>query len=363
MSTLWPIKPHTAAKHELLRRYLEGWLPVLTRYNERVLYLDGFAGPGEYENGEPGSPLLALRALLDHKHLERAGRDFKVLFLFNEQDPARAAHLEGVLAREEAERSGWPDTIEVRVDRRSFDELADEILDQVSGGSLIPTFAFLDPFGYKGVRLTQVAELLASPRCELFVYFDANSTIRFATSGHVDDALFDLFASDAFKAAPPAGGDGVRLDYLSDLFKQRLESVGEFTHVSRFEMRGENNRVIAHLFHATRHVKGLQLMKDAMWKVDPSGSFSFSDRFAGDSVLFEPEPDTRILQSDLLKHFAGQTVPIEDVRHYVLAQTPFADKHIKRLTLASMRKEGLVSSSHPKGSFPEGTLVTFAKPG
>jgi len=32
----------------ILRRYLQAWLPILSRRNERVLYLAGFAGPGIY---------------------------------------------------------------------------------------------------------------------------------------------------------------------------------------------------------------------------------------------------------------------------------------------------------------------------
>ena len=27
--TVWPIEPHTAAKHQILRKYLDAWLPIL----------------------------------------------------------------------------------------------------------------------------------------------------------------------------------------------------------------------------------------------------------------------------------------------------------------------------------------------
>ena len=54
--TTWPIEPHTKAKHEILRRYWQAWLPIITKLGSRVLYIDGFAGPGRYEGGEDGSP-------------------------------------------------------------------------------------------------------------------------------------------------------------------------------------------------------------------------------------------------------------------------------------------------------------------
>lgn len=48
-TTVWPIEPHTNGKHAVLRHYLNAWLPIMLRSNERVLYIDAFAGPGEYQ--------------------------------------------------------------------------------------------------------------------------------------------------------------------------------------------------------------------------------------------------------------------------------------------------------------------------
>ena len=46
MQSLWDIEPHTKAKHEILERYLDAWFPILATYNQRIIYLDGFCGPG-----------------------------------------------------------------------------------------------------------------------------------------------------------------------------------------------------------------------------------------------------------------------------------------------------------------------------
>jgi three-Cys-motif partner protein len=37
---------HTLAKHDILREYLEAWLPIMSKWNRRLLLIDGFAGPG-----------------------------------------------------------------------------------------------------------------------------------------------------------------------------------------------------------------------------------------------------------------------------------------------------------------------------
>ena len=93
--TIWKIEPHTEAKHEILRRYLEAWLPIMSRYHARIVYLDGFAGPGVYLGGEYGSPVIAIETAV--KHVLQA--NFKeIVFFFIERDKRRAEMLEKVLA-------------------------------------------------------------------------------------------------------------------------------------------------------------------------------------------------------------------------------------------------------------------------
>lgn len=93
--TIWEIEPHTQAKHEILRRYLGAWFPILGKYNQRVVYIDGFSGPGRYKRGEPGSPVIALREAL--KHSVRLS-NINLTFLFMDERADRIEHLENELA-------------------------------------------------------------------------------------------------------------------------------------------------------------------------------------------------------------------------------------------------------------------------
>jgi hypothetical protein len=36
---LWPLDPHTAAKHAILRLYLDRWFPILGNYHARINYI------------------------------------------------------------------------------------------------------------------------------------------------------------------------------------------------------------------------------------------------------------------------------------------------------------------------------------
>ncbi len=99
IDVIWPIPPHTQAKHEILRHYLGAWFPILATTQRRLLYIDGFAGPGEYKGGEDGSPIIALKLAKDHKlssKLQRPGME--LVFFFIEVNEARFQNLERKLA-------------------------------------------------------------------------------------------------------------------------------------------------------------------------------------------------------------------------------------------------------------------------
>jgi three-Cys-motif partner protein len=86
--TVWELKPHTQAKHQIPSGYLAAWFPILSSWNARIVFLDGFAGPGIYEGGQPGSPMLALDVLLNHSHgAKMANKQF--VFMFNEAEQDR----------------------------------------------------------------------------------------------------------------------------------------------------------------------------------------------------------------------------------------------------------------------------------
>jgi three-Cys-motif partner protein len=92
--TLWEIEPHTKAKHEILRRYLGAWFPILGLKIPRIVYIDGFCGPGRYLGGEEGSPIIALKEALNQPALANA----EVNFLFIDERADRISHLESELS-------------------------------------------------------------------------------------------------------------------------------------------------------------------------------------------------------------------------------------------------------------------------
>jgi hypothetical protein len=75
-------------------------------------------------------------------------------------------------------------------------------------------------------------------------------------------------------------------------------------------------------------------MKEAMWKVDESGEFRFSDATnPGQLVFFAKSPDASVLRRAIVDRFAGKEATVREIEEFVLAATPFRETHYKRQVL------------------------------
>jgi hypothetical protein len=98
-------------------------------------------------------------------------------------------------------------------------------------------------------------------------------------------------------------------------------------------------------------------MKQAMWKVDPTGTFTFSDLSNPDQpFLFSPGPDSYWLKSLLQAHFSGQSVAIWQIEEYVIAETPFCSSHYKKV-LKPMEQAGEINVMNPPHGRRKGTYA------
>ena len=128
--TVWEIDPHTLAKHEILRHYLRAWFPILNSHHSRIVYIDGFSGPGRYSCGEQGSPIIALEVASTH----RKSLEGELVFWFIDEKPDRVAHL-----REELKAMTLPAHFKVFAECGTFHEELSKALDSMAANSPQPS--------------------------------------------------------------------------------------------------------------------------------------------------------------------------------------------------------------------------------
>ena len=363
----WALEPQTAVKHAILRRYLGGWFAVFgyAEIVRRAIYVDGFAGPGAYSGGEPGSPLVALSVLLDHSGFDDFDCEF--VFLFCEPDERRFPLLEARLAEEEDARGGWPKSIRVHAEELTFTEAADQVLDVVGDRNLAPTFAFLDPFGVRGLAMADIARLLRFPRCEVLANFASQGIRRFWESPEFEPHLDALFGTPDWRNLDMDRPIDEQARTAAEFFKDRLRGAGGFKHVISFRMVNAGNQDSYYLVFGTGHLRGLELMKDAMWKVDETGEYTFS-AFAesklnpDQEVFFTNDPDLQPLVDAISARFSGSTVPVESVEEFVLAETIYRRSVHTRDALKLLEEDGRIAGVEGRKrskSYPKACRISF----
>jgi three-Cys-motif partner protein len=257
-TTRWPLDPHTRAKHQILRWYLDAWLPIMAKWNGRIIFLDGFAGPGRYAGGEEGSPLIALRALLEHPYMTPLPSGAEIRFHFVEEQKDRVASLEAEIANFKAARL-LPQGVHVHVARDRFDTYLGTILDglEKAGKQIAPTFAFIDPFGFSGVPMVLMRRLGANPKCEVLISFMYESITRWVAhpDPKIQAHLDDLFGTAQWRAIAAETDPDRRRDGLVELYRRRLIAAG-FPYVLEFELRDKGNRTEYFLCFGTKSLKG-----------------------------------------------------------------------------------------------------------
>jgi len=316
----WEAEPHTVAKHAILQCYLEAWFPILASRHDRLIYLDGFAGPGRYSKGEDGSPVIALKVAANHQAELRS----QLVFIFVEELMDRAAWLRD----KEIPALNLPQNFFVRVYQERFAQVLTSALDDLDakGLTMAPTFAFIDPFGVSGLPFQLIRRLLKRPRCEAFITFMTSTVQRFVTElpEQVNELVGDPSAAEKIRTARD------RVATARELYERSLLLAAR--HVRFFQMRDTNDRPIYDLFFATNSDKGHEKMKEAMWKVDATGSFKFSDGLDPDqTVLFSADPGPGVA-GRLWNEFRGRTVDAGDVYAYTGRRPTSGNTHTSRLT-------------------------------
>lgn len=307
---------HTLAKHRILEEYLKGWLPKLGRgQSNRLLYFDGFAGCGELAGKQPGSPVVAIRTAL------QAHQNAKVPFEIRmvEKNPDRWSHLCHIIELERQQVSQ-----QIRIEDPicgECEEVVNKLLmdHQRSRARLGPALFFLDQYGYSGFSMDLVKRILSHEMCETFSYLNWQRMHPYLTDATKADTLTRALGGDEWRMVQQLH-DQDRVEGFKSIYTGALTSRAKAKYVYDFAMRGSDHRLIYWLFFCTNSIDGLDVMKKAMWKVDPSGCFEFSDKYERQGFLHGYTQS--MLAQELYRDLCGKELPADALKEHVLTKTP-----------------------------------------
>lgn len=359
---LWPIGEHTPGKHLVLEEYLKAWFPILGQTERRIVFIDGFCGPGEYSGGEPGSPIVALRTFMEHSARSRIGAD--VSFFFIDDDARRIHHLKELVARE---WPSFPPNVHVKFENGRFDATMLAGLDEIeaAGKQRAPTFVMADPFGISQTPMIMFERLLKNEKCELYISFMWEYFNRFKESDEYPPHLDLLFGSGKWRDGIALEDPMRRRGFIFGLYERQLRAAGA-KQVVHFELY-QGNRLKYAIFFATKHLKGCDRMKQAIWKVDPFDGFAFRSARGNQLNLEIGESNHSRLANELHARFADAGfVSIQKLESYCASdETDFHTGHLKSVlkSLEDAREIEIEEGSRRRSrTFPEGTRLRFRSP-
>ncbi|TMC18384.1 MAG: three-Cys-motif partner protein TcmP [Chloroflexi bacterium] len=238
-------------KDEVLANYMKPYLAKVNKRGQSILLIDGYAGPGVFEDGSHGSPLI-----MCEKAEEWAKGNYHAIFINNERK------YYDKLSRE-IQRKGWSKVAEARLGdtQRVLPEIFKTLKDQT-------VFLYLDPFGPTGCNFDLLAPFLnrnPSYSTEILLTMNMPGVHRLAAR-HVDEAgrvdeekirNYRLMLTRTF------GGD-----YWQDILRQDAETAERDIQLieayPKASLWREANTIKYFIVFASRHRDALVLLNDIM---------------------------------------------------------------------------------------------------
>ncbi len=362
----------SAIKAKIVSDYFWAWakviIPTAKKHGDRIGYIDLFAGPGRYADGTKSTPLLVLEKAIGDADMRRM-----LVTLFNDADPDNIASLEKEIA-------ALPGIEKLKHKPIVRNQIVDtEVAKFFSGRNVIPSFFFIDPWGYKGLSLDLINSVLKDWGCDCVFFFNFNrinmGVTNEAVAPHLN-ALFGEQRAEALRVLLPTLAPPQRELAIVENLVEALKEKGA-GYVLPFCFKNEQGtRTSHHLVFVTKHPKGYQIMKDIMARESSSAeqgvpSFDYNPAPTDPQMklLFELARPLDDLAGMLLERFAGQTLTAGEVfeRHNV--GTRFIGRNYKDV-LRKMEAEGLIKTNPPapqrrklKGevTFADRVVVKFPK--
>lgn len=373
---LLPMKPHTKAKHKIIEEYLKGWFPILSSWNNRIVYLDGFSGPGLYDDGSYGSPVIALEVAKTHR-LKLAK---EVIFYFIEKEKDRLNYLKELLDSKylffkEDSYKELPANFKVHIVLGEFNEVMTSILKAIEkkGTNLASTFAFIDPFGYSDINVNILGNILSFEGCELLITYMVGFLDRFVYDQAHKDSIKQAFllSDEELNGVVQTKDSEEREKLWLRLLICKLEGCmktegleGQRILSLSFRVRDKMNRTMYYLVYFTKNTRGLELMKESMWKVGKEGNYVFSDyNFVPSQTSILDYCDEKMwikeASEELHYNFMGKVASVEEIKNYVLINTPWIWRKSILKLLEENGKIEAIGQRARKYVYPDNVSIKF----
>ena len=357
-------------KSRIVAKYFWAWakviIPTARRGGDPIAYIDLFAGPGRYRDGTRSTPILVLEKAIADPDMRRM-----LITIFNDRDPQSVSALTMAI-------NSLPgiDQLAYKPQVRN-EEVGTEIVKMFETMRLVPTFFFVDPWGYKGLSLALINSVLKNWGCDCVFFFNYNRINMGLNNSSVRDHMNVLFGEaranwirEKSNGLSPEEREALVIEELSQALKEQGAR-----YVLPFSFKNDQGTRTKHyLIFATKEFKGYEIMKEIMAGESSEQeqgvpTFEYSPASERFPLLFELSRPLDDLEDMLLSDFAGQRLSMQAVYRQHSVGRRYIKKNYKK-ALTNLEAARKISTEPPVdkrskrdgvATFGDNVVITFPR--
>lgn len=351
-------------KATIVAKYFWAWAKVIMSAikkhgDNKIAYIDLFAGPGRYRNGSMSTPIKVLEQVIQDKDMREM-----LVAVFNDRDQNNAQTL-----KKEIEALPGIDRIKHRPQVWNH-EVGDQIVKTFEQMRLIPTLSFVDPWGYKGLSLRLVNAFLKDWGCDCIFFFNYNrinmGLNNKAVAEHME-ALFGKERAEMLRQKLELNPDQREGTIIEELCQALEEFGGKYVLPFCFK-NARGNRTTHHLIFVSKNVLGYDIMKGIMANASSQAdqgvpSFGYCPADERQPRLFALNRSLDDLEGQLIQDFGGQTLTARQIYERHNVGKPYILKNykdaLKKLEAADKITTNPPADKRNRGTFADAVVVSF----
>ena len=344
-------------KARIVTKYFFAWarviMPTAAKHGGKIAYIDLYAGPGRYRDGAASTPLLVLQTALDDVRMAQM-----LVSYFNDARNENTATLQEEINKLPGiEKFTYKPIV-------TCGEVDDEAARYFNETKLIPSFSFIDPFGYKGLSLNIIKGVIKDWGCDCVFFFNYNRINAGIGNQFVAQHMDDLFGrerAEALRKSLPGLSSELREAAILEELANEIKRLGG-TYVLPFTFKNAAGTRTSHkLIFVSKHFRGYSIMKSIMAGESSTHdegvpSLTYSPADASMPLLFSLAQPLSKLKESLLATFAGREVNFIQIYETHSVDTPYIDKNYREI-LKQLENEGTINVRSTKGKRRAGTFA------
>ena len=251
-------------------------------------------------------------------------------------------------------------------------EVDNEITHRFNEMQLVPTFLFVDPWGYKGLTRRLVYSVVKDWGCDCVFFFNYNRINMGLNNDMVRvhmDALFGKEKVACLRESLATLNPTDREKAVIDSLCKALNELGP-KYVLPFRFKDDAGSRTSHfLVFVSKSFKGYETMKEVMatqsskthlgvasFEYSPSTEQTNNQQMLPLLPSFNPLEE---LGEELLIEFAGRVITMNEIYLQHSPNRPYIKKNYKDALMLLENNQKIKASQHKRGTFGDSVAVTF----